>query len=170
MRATAITTLEEEHLDALGGSIHTIAAAKAGIVHPGTLAVIGSQQHKDANAALQDALSKIPAVQPVWVSRKALVDCGMHLDASGGIMQIATAGSPLLPTLGEAPLSLSMVGSHNVLNAATAATILAEMGAQGCVHVPQQALRLGLQRAQMPGRFDIRWRTFPGATLCSLAS
>lgn len=170
VRANAITTLEEEHLDALGGSIRSIAAAKAGIVHPGTLAVIGSQDHKDADGALQDALTKIPSIQSVWVPRNALVDCGVRSEGNGCLRQSATAGPPLLPTLGASPLSLSMVGSHNVLNAATAATVLAEMASQGSVNISQEAIRTGLERAQMPGRFDIRWKESPGGTSCTVAS
>lgn len=164
VRATVITTLEEEHLDALGGSLQSIAVAKAGIVHPGTLVVIGSQPRTDAVSALQAALKTIPGVRPVWVSQNALVDQGLQIEGTDGTKQRAAASSVLVPSLGASPLHLSMLGSHNVLNAGTTATAVAEMVSEGSVGVSQEALRTGLERAQLLGRFDIRWRSSPGET------
>ena len=159
VRATVITTLEEEHLDALGGSLQSIAAAKAGIIHRGTLAVVGPQSRRDAVNALQIALQTIPEVRPVWVSQSALVDQGLQGEDPGDTKQVATAGPSLLPALGASPLHLSMLGGHNVLNASTAATAVSEMVAEGSVGVSQECLRTGLQRARLPGRFDIHWRS-----------
>ena len=163
VRATVITALEEEHLDALGGSLQSIAAAKAGIVHPGTLVVIAPQARMDAVGALQTALHGIPGVKPVWVSQSALIHQGLQGEGDpGGTKQVSTAGSALLPALGESPLHLSMLGRHNVLNASTVATTVSAMVTEGSVGVPQACLRTGLEKARLPGRFDIRWRPSQG--------
>jgi hypothetical protein len=38
-----ITSLGYEHVEALGGSLHSITGAKAGIIHPGCSVVVGHQ-------------------------------------------------------------------------------------------------------------------------------
>ena len=54
-----ITTLEYEHVQALGGTLASIAAAKAGIVKPGGTVVVAAQHVHGASAALQDALEHV---------------------------------------------------------------------------------------------------------------
>jgi hypothetical protein len=56
VRATVITAVEEEHLEALGGSIESIVAAKAGIVKPGGCVIVAPQPLHRAAQALQVAL------------------------------------------------------------------------------------------------------------------
>lgn len=53
---TVVTALEEEHLQALGGSLESIAAAKAGIVQPGGTVLLARQPFPGAAEALERSL------------------------------------------------------------------------------------------------------------------
>lgn len=48
MTSPPLPSLGFEHVEALGGSIQSIAAAKAGILKPGRPAVISAQPHPEA--------------------------------------------------------------------------------------------------------------------------
>lgn len=54
-----------EHVEALGGNIQSIAAAKAGIMKPGRPVVVGRQQHPEALKVLEDTAQRLacPFVQ-----------------------------------------------------------------------------------------------------------
>jgi hypothetical protein len=78
VKATVITALDEEHMEALGGSLQSIAAAKAGIIQPSTLAVIAPQPRQDAQHALQNVITSMPNVKTVWISPSAFSDAGVQ--------------------------------------------------------------------------------------------
>lgn len=88
MKATLITALEREHLAALGGSIESIALAKAGIVHPAGLAVVSPQPLQEAQAALKAAFQQLHTVQTSWVTPRALEDAGICLDGAASLHQL----------------------------------------------------------------------------------
>jgi hypothetical protein len=92
---TVITALELEHLSALGGSLKSIAAAKAGIVKPGGVVVVARQRWPGADAALRRALedirpewllepqwSDVCAQQPFWADGRRALLPGRHSDMS----------------------------------------------------------------------------------------
>ena len=70
-----ITTLEYEHVQALGGTLASIAAAKAGIVKPGGTVVVAAQHVQGASVALQDALAQVAPSVCVHASQSA-AKCG----------------------------------------------------------------------------------------------
>ena len=60
-----------EHVEALGGTIESIAAAKAGIIKHGRPVVIGSQQHSEALSVVLDQAASVGSealYAPEWVS------------------------------------------------------------------------------------------------------
>ena len=72
---TVITALELEHVDTLGGSLQSIARAKAGIVKAGGAVVVAEQAFPGARAALAAALQAAGAGSVTWVSGDA-APCG----------------------------------------------------------------------------------------------
>lgn len=72
---TVITSLEYEHVAALGGSLQSIAAAKAGIVKPDGVVVVAPQHTAGASDALHAALEQIGPATCEHVSQ-SVVTCG----------------------------------------------------------------------------------------------
>lgn len=78
VKVTIITALEREHVAALGGSIESIANAKAGIVHAGGHVVVSQQPLPEARQALMTALAQVQNVKISWARSSALSDDGLY--------------------------------------------------------------------------------------------
>lgn len=59
VKACVLTAMERDHMDALGGSIESIALAKAGIFKPGGLAVLARQPFPEAQAVALEHAARI---------------------------------------------------------------------------------------------------------------
>ena len=139
---SVVTSIGWDHMDWLGDSLEAIAREKAGIFRPGRPAVIGQP---DAPVVLRQVAEGL-AAPVLQIGREIGV-----APADGGWHWTGPEGERLaLP----AP---AMRGRFQYHNAAAAIAALRALGDR--LPLPASALRAGLLRAQVPGRFQV----LPGA-------
>ncbi len=140
-----ITPIGLDHTEVLGDTIGQIAGEKAGIIKPGVPVVI-SPQVPEAWAVLQATAAARSA---------ALVEVGWDviyrvraLSPRGTVMDVRGR-------LGEYPsLEVGLAGSHQGANAATALAAVEVLTTRG-VPVAEAAIRRGLAKGWIPGRFEV---------------
>lgn len=142
---SVITSVAIDHAEVLGGDIAGIAAEKAGIIRPGGSVVSGADG--DALDVLRGVAAarraRFVAVRELaTVSRVAVTPGGSRFD-------LAVDGH------GYRDLELSLLGRHQVGNAATALVAALELERLGLVDLREPALRRGLLEARVTGRLQI---------------
>ena len=124
---SVITTLDLEHTAILGDTLAEIATEKAGIIKPGRPVIVAPQP--------EEAMSVIRNRSAAMGSRLTLVD---------------------ERTAGSIPDGIGLTGRHQRVNAALAVAAVHELGRwDHRLAVDEPAVRLGLSRAWLPGRFEI---------------
>jgi folylpolyglutamate synthase/dihydropteroate synthase len=166
-----------EHVEALGGTIQSIAAAKAGIMKPGRPVVVARQQYQEALQVLEEEAEKqkatlVPAGQHITITHEGYatvshassqvlreqvrISFGTGAGSSDGPQAAAVGREGVsLPAHGM-PLSIStcLVGSHQHDNLAAAAAACLVLRHQGW-NISDQALASGLAVARLPGRMQV---------------
>lgn len=140
--AAIITRIGLDHTELLGDTVEKIAWEKAGVVKPGGTVVLGD--HAEA---------VVRVVEQVCRER------GAHL-------RLAPPALPLERSLeGQTfrwgsydRLNLSLLGAHQLQNAAAALTALELLRERGW-SVPEAAIRRGLETAVWPGRMELASRS-----------
>ncbi len=164
---SVITSLSYDHAAILGDTLEKIAAEKAGIIKPGRPVVVAPQAEEALRSVRRIAAERrAPLVQVgvdwfyaplshslegqtmlVWAAdEQPLVDAYIE---SGGM-------SEWEPTR----LQLSLLGYHQVLNAATAFAAL-QVFRQAGYALPLRAVQRGFARTRWPGRFEVLRRSPP---------
>ena len=133
-----VTSIGLDHTAWLGETLEAIAEEKAGIFRPGRPAVIGQA---DAPAALRTAAERIGS-RPMQVGREY-----QRAGTATGWTWTAPTGEHLV--LGEP----AMRGRFQYDNAAAA--LAAVWMLRQALPVAASAMRAGLQRARLPGRFQV---------------
>jgi dihydrofolate synthase / folylpolyglutamate synthase len=134
---TIITPVSMDHMSWLGDTLAEIAFEKAGILKTGVPAVIGPQQ-SDAGKVIQERAKEI----------------GTKTISNGnnwGILSID--GTPSIK-FSDTELALpppSLIGDHQIINAATAAIAAKQLTNLG---ISDDAIRSGIQNARWPGRLQ----------------
>jgi folylpolyglutamate synthase/dihydrofolate synthase len=186
LAAAVVTPLGMEHVQALGGSIESIAAAKAGIMKAGRPAVIAAQPSEAALGVLLAEAGRLGCSPLVRAEQLARVSsAGFRLApgdrqhavaeavrveglqealAPGGGNGTSSSSSSSSGTSGE----LRLVGPHQHGNAATAIATASVLVRQGFAIGPEHVLQ-GLARAHLPGRFQVL-PLHPGTDAASPAS
>lgn len=161
--ACVVTPVTLEHADALGGSLESVAAAKAGVFAPGVPAVVGAQPHAEAAAVLRA------------VAGDDYVDVGARVGVEGVELERAATGraprARVTLTLRPPPTpattftaSLALYGAHQAANAATAAAAAAALAECGFARLTPRAISAGLEAASLPARFQVtHWAPQAGA-------
>ncbi|SDW47388.1 bifunctional tetrahydrofolate synthase/dihydrofolate synthase [Thiocapsa roseopersicina] len=140
---SVVTSIGLDHMAWLGDSLDEIAYEKAGIFRPGRPAVIGQ---RDAPARLR-AEAQLRGSLPMQLGR----EIDWSLGDGGGWIWSAPSGERLaLP-------EPAMRGPFQYDNASAAIAALRAL--QECLPISVNAIRAGLQRARLPGRFQV----FPGS-------
>jgi dihydrofolate synthase / folylpolyglutamate synthase len=131
-RLSVITPIDYDHQEWLGHTLESIAREKAGILKPGTPAVI-SEQHPDAARVLEP-------------HRPAVHTAEWQVD----FMVLQAGGSRFGIHRGERRLSIAcpLAGEHQVENALTAAAALIELG------LDNSAIEAGIAQTVWPGRLE----------------
>lgn len=143
---SVVTSVGHDHQDWLGESLEAIAVEKAGIFRPNRPAIIGQP---DAPERLRQEAERLGA-EVMQVGR----EIGVAPEPGGGWTWIGPGGEHLvLP----APAMRGRVQYHNAAAAIAALRCLRE-----CLPLPVNAMRSGLSRTRLPGRFqvipgDITW-------------
>ncbi|XP_022764196.1 dihydrofolate synthetase-like isoform X1 [Durio zibethinus] len=155
LAASIITTIGEEHLAALGGSLESIAMAKAGIIKYGCPLILGGPFLPHIDCILRDRASLMSS--PIISAS----DAGIRI-AIKGIS--AFKGRPsqscdLIIQLDHdfqlsielCDLNLSMLGTHQLQNAVTAACTALCLRNQGW-RISDGSIRAGLENTCLQGR------------------
>ena len=143
---SVITAIDVDHAEYLGRSVADIAAEKAGIIKPGRPVVCGAD-HPEAAAVVRGQAAE---------ARAPFVDAGTDVSVrrlaqslDGQRIRIDTA-SRSLP-----PVTLPLLGPHQIRNVALAMTTLEQLGAITGVPVPDEAVTSGLAGTFWPARLQI---------------
>ncbi|WP_295388115.1 bifunctional tetrahydrofolate synthase/dihydrofolate synthase [uncultured Thiodictyon sp.] len=139
-----VASIGHDHMALLGESLEAVAREKAGIFRADRPAIIGQ---RDAPAALRVAAQALGA-RVLQVGQE--LGCAAAPDGAGWIWSGADGERLALPIP-------AMRGSFQQHNAAAAIAALRAL--RGRLPVPVTAIRAGLARARLPGRFQV----FPGA-------
>ena len=136
---SVITRVDFDHEALLGRSIEAIASEKAGILKPGTPAVL-SQQRPEAEAVLL-ARAEVTQSAIFRAADWSVEDC--CLNPRGSVFTIRKKGEA------ELRLQCPLAGEHQVENAVTAAISLKELG------IAREAIERGIAAARWPGRLEL---------------
>lgn len=147
--ACAITPLSYEHTDKLGSTLKEIATEKCGIIKSGSICV-SAPQDKEALKVIESICMERNA-RLILVGRDITFK-ELNISEDGEIFNLSG-------TLGEyANIRIRLLGSHQVVNAATAIGVIEAMHSRG-VDISNDAIMDGLELARWPGRLEIMART-----------
>ncbi|WP_295745475.1 folylpolyglutamate synthase/dihydrofolate synthase family protein [uncultured Limosilactobacillus sp.] len=142
-----ITHLALDHTQILGPTIKDIAAAKAGIIKPGTASVVLAPHQEQAAQQVIESRAQKAGVPLVDSARQATVV------AAG---QASLAGQPLLiesHTVPQTPVKLRLLGDYQLDNLTTVLASIDCLRQQG-LSLANHALFTAIERATLPGRFQ----------------
>jgi len=141
---TCITTIDFDHEQYLGKTLARIAGEKAGIIKPGVPVVCGRMP-----------ASALATIRRVAASRRAPVfEIGEQ--AAVTVLKTGREGSEFeYSGLGpRRKLSVSLLGSHQVGNAALAVLAAEILKGRG-LKISDRAIEQGLRKARWPGRLQV---------------
>ncbi|KLU59557.1 folylpolyglutamate synthase [Peptococcaceae bacterium CEB3] len=143
---SVVTNVGMDHMDYLGPDIPTIARNKAGIIKPHSV-VITAAKRPEVLAILREKARE--AGDSFW---RVGEDVRWESRWSGETEQ----EFDLFGLHGAYPkLRLTLIGAHQLENAATAVTICEVLQSAYGVAVPRPAIYAGLKRAKWPGRLEL---------------
>lgn len=140
----AITSVGYDHTDVLGATIEEIAAQKAGIAKKGVPLVVAH-----VPAAAQTVIERYAADVGAPVVRVADTVVVESDDRSNLREQVISVRS----ARGESHLKLAVLGAFQRLNAATAITVLEQLGDD--LRPPREALARAFLELSIPGRMEL---------------
>jgi len=158
---SVITSISYDHMHLLGNSLSDIAREKGGIIKANVPVVISPQQH-EARVVLLELAEQMHAplfeVGQDWhfsAGRHDLHGQALHIwsKEEQGLLDdyVESAGNE---EWAPARYSISLLGYHQIINAATAYTALKVIQRQG-INVSEKAIRRGFRNTDWPGRFQI---------------
>lgn len=139
-KMTIVTSIGMDHAAVLGGTIQSIAAAKAGIMKPNCPAVIAPQNESCALDTLIDYANKVNA--PYRLARAAT---RVKSESS------STTTYQLDDTI---EYSVSLRGDYQRENSATAVMALLWLKENGDISMTMDMLQAGMAKTRWPGRLD----------------
>lgn len=142
---SVITNVALEHVEHLGATLSAIAREKAGIIKPHTPVVTAASQPEVMEVVRAVCREKNAEL---WVLGE---DFTYDKSKSGSAKQELT-----VKTVRQTykALELSLLGEHQLANAALTVGVIERLGTKGIV-VSEPAVRLGLRRARWPGRLQV---------------
>jgi dihydrofolate synthase / folylpolyglutamate synthase len=142
---SAITPLSYEHTDKLGDTLEEIAAEKCGIIKRGSVCVSAPQEEKALKVIEDTCRSK--EIRLILIGRDIKFK---ELASDENSNRFSVSG-----WFGEyKDLKTSLIGSHQIVNAATAIGVIEALKARD-VAVPEEAIRFGIRDARWPGRLEV---------------
>ena len=142
---TAITSVEMDHADRLGGTLEKIAAEKAGIVKKKVPLILGPVSEK-AEAVIR--VKAKAAVSPVYQVGKDIVIGAVKESPEGSRFDLKTWRES------RKGLTIRMLGRGQVDNAAVALGLTDAWVESGSVEVEEDDIVRGLRAARLPGRIQ----------------
>jgi len=139
-----VTTIELEHTDKLGATLAAIAGEKAGIVKSGRPVVVG--------ALAPEALDVVLARARDVGAPAAVLGRDFHVELRGldrdGVAFVHRDAE------GEIAATVPALGAHHAANASLAIACVRRLAAHDAATVARAA-RIGLARAELPGRVEV---------------
>lgn len=136
----ALTNIGLDHTAFLGSTVEAIAATKSGIIKPGCHAVLYPCP---------------PSVEQVVAARCRAAGAPLTVTDFNALHPIShSLGGQSFDWPGLPGLRLPLLGQHQLHNAAVALTILDVLRRRGW-HIPDDAIRTGLDAVEWPGRFQV---------------
>ncbi|MEE8359350.1 MAG: folylpolyglutamate synthase/dihydrofolate synthase family protein [Candidatus Omnitrophota bacterium] len=142
---SVITPISIEHAHILGDTLGRIAYEKAGIIKKGSIC-ISAPQDKEALDVIEDRCSRT-GVGLSLVGRDIKVD-GIGLDKERERFNVRTVHREYRE------LETTLLGRHQVVNAATAIGAVEALGKSG-ISISEDSIRIGIARTNWPGRMEI---------------
>ncbi|MDY5007068.1 bifunctional folylpolyglutamate synthase/dihydrofolate synthase [Candidatus Allofournierella merdipullorum] len=136
----AITRIDLDHTELLGGTVEEIAAEKAVIIKPGCIAVTYPVQEKGALQAIAAACIRekadlaAPEAEDIHLRRGGLFENRLEY--------------------GGYEVNLALPGAHQACNAAMAIEIALALWRQG-MDIPDEAILEGLETTRFPARIEV---------------
>jgi len=143
---SVITPIDYDHTSILGSSLAQIAAEKAGVIKRGVPVVLAPQPAGVSAVIKQAAKAKSDVIEV----GKDFVFEPTDFSVQGQNFEIWPAAQPKQKTA----LHISLLGAHQVVNAATAFTALQVAKHHG-LSLDEEAIRRGFAAARWPGRFEV---------------
>jgi dihydrofolate synthase/folylpolyglutamate synthase len=150
-RVAVITALSYDHMAVLGNTLTLIAGEKAGIIKPG-IPVVSSPQREEALAVLEKVSAERNAALTL-VGRDVTFEPLEH-SLNGQSFSLVNRQ---LKTANPVILRIPLLGTHQVVNAATAYTALQASG----LHLSEVDVLAGFAKVRWPCRFEIVQREPP---------
>ncbi len=141
---SVITSISLDHTGVLGDSLAQIAAEKAGIIKPGVPVVLAPQGPEATSAIAQ--VCQREGVRQIQVGRDVTWEAG---PAGAEKQSLVVQGR-----LGRYRLTIPLLGSHQLENAATAVAALEVLREQGH-SVPEEAIAEGFANVDWPCRMEV---------------
>lgn len=139
---SVIPSIDLEHTNFLGTTLAEIAAHKAGIIKEGRPVVVGRMTSEALDVIKQQALSQ----------KAPLLLLGNAFDVKqNGLFETYMNSEKAIEI---AELCRRMVGPHQARNMALAITAFLEVATALQLHADTEAIRRGIARASLPGRFE----------------
>lgn len=139
-----ICPIDFDHMHILGDTLEQIATEKAGIIKPGSTAVI-AEQRPEAASVLLDRCAEVGARAVLEGDGFALL--GRRPGVGGQVLRLEGVGGPV------DDLALPLFGAHMARNAALAlGAVEAFLGGKP---VPPDALAEGLEAVRAPARLEV---------------
>jgi dihydrofolate synthase / folylpolyglutamate synthase len=140
-----ITTIELEHTDILGPTLTDVARAKAGILHPGMVGVVGEGKGEPLREIRRRA-DRLGV--PLWRLGAEIELAERELDARGQSFTVRTPHRELRR------IRIPFLGGFQARNAALAVAALERFAEARGTPLPEPAIREGFARARWRGRLE----------------
>jgi dihydrofolate synthase/folylpolyglutamate synthase len=138
-----ITNIGLEHTQELGDTLTQIAQEKSGIIKPGCDVVL-YHQSREVEQTVEEACRQ--------------ADCPLTITAPETLEVLSSDREGQLFTYRDrGPYHISLLGRHQMSNAATALEVLWALGRRGW-NIPDEAVIQGLCRAEWPARMELARR------------
>lgn len=155
-----ITNIGWDHTNLLGNTLASIAFEKAGIFKTGTIGVTAEQAEEPLSVIQRVARERdVPLHRVCPMEEKDTTAFVSYRRDLNGNLYLRLPAGPLRP------LRLKLRGVYQSANAATAAAALQVLRHDRSVSISDAALEDGLEKAVLPGRFQILRPRVDGPTL-----
>ncbi len=142
---SAITPISYEHTDKLGNTLTEIATEKAGIIKHNSVCVVAPQEEEALNAIIKVCRQKKAKIILVGKYIKF-----KELGFNDSMEAFAVSGLS-----GDYPrLEMSLLGAHQVANAATAIGAAEALRFNNII-IDKEAVKRGVRNAKWPGRLEV---------------
>ncbi|KAF8118579.1 hypothetical protein N665_0004s0060 [Sinapis alba] len=156
LAASVITTIGEEHMAALGGSLESIAEAKSGITKHGRPVVLGGPFLPHIEDILRSKAASLssPVVLASDIGSGSSIKGIINKNGTGLCQScdIVIQNEKDRPIVELGDVNLRMLGNHQLQNAVTATCVSLCLRDQGWSRVTDEAIRIGLENTRLLGR------------------